>query len=378
MRKALTFLLASALTTGAVQASNADEFDVTNDPSSYITIGGITGVATPSENDDPALPSDGIMPVIGTGFSTSSSSSEWNRLPLEVKTTLGTASLELVEVCLYDPNVITGEAIATNCGTGTLAGTEYNTLTANMKSAVPFAITDLDNLPTSNPKTVATAQAGVPYLAGNLTASDSPFELEGTGADEVMTGQVWFRLNMQPLSTDGWKVRVQAKYTEAGEDDILLELESTQTYKVAYVSELVVGQDARQPVDYEDVIQGGVKEETGINTGKYRANAASNVTLQADPFEDSEGNPLTFGDPASLGASEVGLSCEPSSATSYTDFFTNSGEDVSKTLLSVPYDVPNGSTFSDTLETHDCKLSLGSEVSTGSYDNVMTVGMSAQ
>lgn len=378
MRKALTFLLASALTTGAVQASNADEFDVTNDPSSYITIGGITGVATPSETDDPALPSDGIMPVIGTSFSTSSSLSEWNRLPLEVKTSLGNASLELVEVCLYNPNVITGETIATNCGTGTLAGTAHNTLTANMKSAVPFAITDLDNLPESYPKTVATAQAGVPYLAGNLSASDSPFELEGTSADEVMTGQVWFRLNMQPLSTDGWKVRVQAKYTEVGEDDILLELESTETYKVAYVSELVVGQDARQPVVYGDVIQGGFKEETGIKTGKYRANAASNVFLEADPFEDSEDSPLTFGDPASLGASEVSLSCEPSSATSYTDFFTNSGEDVSKTLLSVPYDVPNGSTFSDALETHDCKLSVGSEVSTGSYDNVMTVSMSAQ
>lgn len=378
MKKALTFLLASALTTGVVQASNADEVNVTNDPASYMTIGGITGVATPSEAEDPALPSEGIMPVIGTGFSTGSSLSEFNRLPLEVKTSLGTASLELVEVCLYDPNVITGAAIATNCGTGTLAGREYDTLAANMKSAVPFALTDLDNLPASNPKTVATAQSGTPYLAGNLSASDSPFSLEGSGADEVMTGQVWFRLNMQPLSTDGWKVRVQAKYTEVDEDDILLELESTQTYKVAYVSELNVGADARPVVDYEDVIQGGFKEETGIKTGQYRANAASNVTLEADPFEDSEGSPLTFGDPSSLGASEVSLSCEPSSATSYTDFFTNSGEDVSKTLVSVPYDVPIGSSFSADVETHECKLSVGSEVSTGSYDNVMTVGISAQ
>ena len=387
MRKTFTLVLASVLATGAVQVANADTFTVVDDPASFITIDRITGLATPAATDPPVLPTEGIMPHIGSGFDSSSSLSEFNRLPLTVKTKLGEKDLQLVEVCLFDSDVITGDAIATNCGNGSLAATTNTTLdntfrsevattlTANFKSAVPMAITNIETRAESpDAHVVQTAENGTPFIAGTLTTSLSPLSLSGEGAEKELSGHILFRMNQMPLAADGWKVRVLATYG-TGEDAVSLELVDDDPYTVAYLGALSTGDSARPSVNYGDVVQGGTATVEEINTGRYRANNASDITLNAGLFKGPDDGEMALRDPADLADGELSLRCKV--GATFDDFFGNGiGQSLSKTLLSnVPYDVPVGSTFSDPVATHDCELKVGADVAVGSYDNTMTVAI---
>ena len=386
MRKTFTLVLASVLAAGGVQAANADTFTVIDDPASYITIGDITGLAARTADNADPLPENGIRPFGPTAFDTGTSTSEFNRLPLTVKTKLGEKNLELVEVCLYDSVAIPEENIAANCGNGSLAASAAtltsvsrdavaNTLTANFKSAVPMAITNIGERDGAiDADVVQTAENGNPFIAGNIATSLSPLSLSGTGADEVLSGHILFRLNQQPLNTDTWKIRVLATYG-TGTNAVSLELVDEASYTVEYLGVLQTGPNARPSVNYGEVAQGGTATVEEINTGRYRANNTSDVTLNAGQFTGPNDTLMTFGDPDSLAAGEVSLRCKVDET--FDDFFGNGIFGIpTKTLLSnVDYDVAGQSQFSDDLATHECELKVGTEVNTGSYNNVMTVGI---
>ena len=391
MRKIFTLALASVLATGAVQAANADEFTVIDDPASYITIGEISkpyGRGSSNEERTYVALDEGeeIVPVL-SGYS-ESFGDFFHRLPLEVKRKLGSKDLDHVAVCFYDSNALTEQTdVETYCGVGADPATK---LARNPFSASPLAITNLGN---ANPTLVKTAEGpsaeegpSYPILANYTNEfNESTFELvqefdgenvpEGEG--DVFKGLLSFRLTDASSNSNGWKVRVLATYTETGQDDVILELESGRTYTVAYLGSLT---DTRAPVGYGDIVQGGEKEVTGLSTTKYRANNTSDITLRATEFQDSgDSGSLTFGSNATPATSQVSLGCKPSDASEY-DFFAGTSEaELTKTLLGNVDDVEAQNVATQFIEaaTHDCKLFVGPDVALDTYDNQMTISIGA-
>ena len=413
MRKTFTLVLASVLATGAVQVANADEFTVIDDPASYISIGDISKPwgQHGEQNLGPLGVDEEIQPVASNTDETHQNST-FHRLPLEVKRKLGSKVLDQVGVCFYDSNALTNQtAIETYCGDGTNDGSDDgNLLDLNAWSAAPVAITDIGNLDAdvpSDPTVHKTAEAWNYSTAGGRSAQpqlgsgtgrDSTFELttvfggENVIAEEsdVLKASLSFHLIDAASNSDGWKVRVLATYTEDGQDDVILELESERTYTVAYVVNL---NNPRGQVNYGNVVQGAEVEKTGLNTIQYRANNTSDITLQASRFRDSGGTEVEFGSDATPTASQVSLGCRPDSASDYKpvgasgeyDFFDGTFDaELTKTLLSGVPDHETAGLSNYTVnswvqaDAHDCKLVVGADVAVDTYSNTMTVGVGAQ
>ena len=383
MRKTFTLVLASVLATGAVQVANADTFTVIDDPESYISIGQITKPWGPFDSGIPfgALDeAEAIVPVPGDYLETEFTS-VFHRLPLEVKRSLGDRDLDHVAVCFYDSLELTAAAdVVTHCGDGTEQNPE---LPLNPWNAAPLAITSIANLdsePATDPVLVRTAgssdpeypRLGADRSAGFLSEfslSDS-FNGETVATDSVLVGSISFRLTDSSFNSAGWKVRVLAKYTGEGVDPVILELESTRLYTVAYLGSLT---NSREAVDYRDVLPGGGVTQVGIQTTNYRANNTSDITLTATAFGE-----LTFGSSALPAADEVSLSCKPNDAETFDNFFT--AGNLSTMLLSEVQNVRQaqlGGLEQITADLHDCSLHVGSGVATGVYTNEMTVGIGA-
>ena len=388
MKKISATMLAFVLATGAVQVANADTFTVIDDPASYISIGEITKPWGPVTVDIPlgALDEAEALVPVPADYVENDGENVFHRLPLEVKRSLGDRDLDHVAVCFYDSLELTAAAdVVSHCGDGTEQNPE---LPLNPWNAAPLAITSIANLdgePAGDPVLVRTAGSSdpeysdpeYPRLGASTSLSHrsefslrSSFDGGDVATDSVLKAFISFRLTDSSFNSAGWKVRVLAKYTGVGVDPVILELESTRSYTVAYLGSLT---NSREAVDYRDVLPGGGVTQVGIQTTNYRANNTSDITLTATAFGE-----LTFGSSALPAADEVSLACKPNAAATFDNFFT--AGNLSTVLLSEVQNVRQaqlGGLEQIAADLHDCALHVGTGVATGVYTNDMTVGIGA-
>jgi len=386
--------MTSVLATGAV--ANADTVNVTADPGKLINLVGLksVGINNAATSSRTALgESEELSPIALANKNTGAHYT----IDLEVLDEQDT--LKQVAVCLFDSNVLSGSDVATTCGSGfDSPDTVTNTFGAQgtgvfrPQSALQMAF--LPGAEGSNNAIGDSAQgltdhSGSPsHLirsdiynpASNATSlitqkDDFKSSAVGTSGDN----HVWdlsFRFGLSNFAHNSsfWKVRVVATYDAGTDPDQVVELIDTETYTVGYFGTFDTVE--RQSQAFGNVIDGGSKEITGITTGEYYANFASDISIEASAFEDTSNTALPFGTTASPAAGEISMKCV--GTTSGTEQFMADAT-AKKLLDSVPAN-SSETTASAALarkvaDTHDCTVYIGDNVATGAYDNVITVAI---
>lgn len=196
------------------------------------------------------------------------------------------------------------------------------------------------------------------------------------GVDQGVDNNIVHKVDIRFLLTDlavnasGWKIRVVATYS-----DKTIEFTDTSAYSVGYLGSIVSGTGiiTRGQIDFGDVIAGNSQTRSNLNTGEYRANNTSNITLSAGTLFTGDTALAFAATDGSPGVGEVSLACGPIGGT--PQYLTAANE--AKTLLS---SVPSLAEENKTLTTnitaaqHECTLHVGT-VDTGTYSSQMTVGI---
>lgn len=382
--------MTSVLATGAV--ANADQVNVIENPADYINLQGIYD----DEIDDNG------QAVSGKLQPSQSVDQSYNPywLRLQVLEPSG-STLNQVAVCLYDSASVTGSQMRTVCGDGFSNPGSILANGAGLKDAEDgedrpqmahsFAFLPILNEPGSNPIRPGVAQgagndyhliaaAGTTGLASKVDNTGTTFPGGKAADDTVWDLQFVFALNYKARLSDNWKIRVLATYDDTNE----IELLDTQDYGVAYWGQI----DTRTSVTYPDVIGGNQTQISNVPTGQYNANGKSDITLQASLFEIAgvSNSALSMDNTATPGAENVSLACvQHGQGVSAQDFFgaidasTNPGGTSSQTLFSnvaaSNESDDNNAQSKPFAERHSCTLHVGVNVPTGTYSNVMTVGI---
>lgn len=399
MRKLIVLIMTSVLATGAV--ANADTVDVTADPGKLIRIVELQKV--PRGTDTASRTSLAIDEELKVYDDITTNGIENYTIDLEVVDEGDL--LKQVAVCFYDSDALTGPAIGTTCGSGfdnldTITPSDVNAMNdANgdgvflPQSAVQMGFVPSfdvgDNRSVKHAVDTSTHEFEKAHLvlangsaASSLISQQSQFNGDTIGV--AADNNVWnlsFRLGLRKFahSSSDWKIRVLATYDGAtpSDPDQVVELIDTKTYTVGYFGAFDAVERPSQ--DFQNVIDGGFKEITGITTGEYFVNSASDIAIEASAFKDS-GEPVTtliFGATSDPADGEVSMKCVGNKDGSIEQFMVAS---TSKKLLgAVPANSAEttlvGATSPKVAPTHDCTLYVGDDVATGTYTNVMTVAI---
>ena len=384
-------LMLSVLATGTV--ANAEE-----DPSQLINIVGIYNFDSGAANQwtEPLLANGAELTTTklwetAPFFARNSAISY--KLEIEIKKQDGLGELDQASICFFDSNILTTQAERdATCGEGIAAqGTGLDFTGTRTGQSLPQSAVHIGFIPriTSSNFNKTSPIMNIDPGAGTVDntpnhsvsptfnstkstvddASEFDGVSEGIAANSLYKLGILFRPGDMAHNTDGWKIRVLAKYLDSSDNSISQhELVSTQSYGIAFTSSsLSITRGAGGQVDFGGAFSGGSVTKTGINTATFRANNKVDITLNPDSFS-SNGTTVEFG----TAANEISLSCGPDQnnllplaagtpAKIFAGLDGNSAQSVNGRLDRVA-------------PTHDCTLSIGADVPAGEYSNTMTVG----
>lgn len=368
------------LAAGAV--ANADTVNVVEDPADFMHLKGIFEMnGNTVGNAVTAINVNGL-----------NSNTNQVRLDLEVLAAKGASPLEQVAICLYDSNVISAASLGTECGSG--LSDPKNSGSSKTAGQNPHSAIHMVFL--ANPTTPATPAivSGAPAIPG---VSQSAYEhfvaslqadlwaSKGALADTlnlqtIGSNAVWhleFRLAPRMLAhhTNTWKIRVLATYA----DQTQVQLLDDTNYEINFFGSMFtytsVGRNERPVVDYGDLMAGESSLQTGIQSGAYNANSIVDVTLSADAFSKG-GVDLAFGTNGTPGNGQVSLECY--ATTAGTPVFLQDSTAIDLFLNQPANSQPTGDRNAwnqIAAPSHNCELHYGDGADTGTYTNVMTLGV---
>jgi len=381
MRKLIVLIITSVLATGAV--ANADQVTVEKNAANYINFLGIDDGGTYLGNGGT------INPARQTEFEAQVNASYSYNLDVKITDDDTAAPLNQVSICLYDSEQLTTPTDVSNvCGKGYGLETD-NTVKSSSQTGTrqvnkAFMIAYDPN---------ATAGDKIKSFRGvHAVTSD---DQAGTAVDtttntDIHDLSIEFTINDAAAHSTGWKVRIFAQYraTASPYDLEEIELTSANSYEVAYYSELNVdstgtklsttrGGASDGQVNLGTLVQSGSVEKSGIQTGVYRANSASDIKFAATAFQKGSDTALGFSSSGSPGTNEFSLSCGPDEVADTNQVFLTAANNT-KTFLTGLNDIATDELTSHTdsydAPAHKCILYVG-DVPTGNYDNAVTLSI---
>ena len=398
MRKFFTAVVAAVLATGALQTANADTALFTDDPTNFINIIGI--------NDIPEISSGGAL---AEGAELLTVTSERNppfydgpsgfhyTMKIEIKKQDTFGDLDQASICFFDTNRLTDAAARLEvCGTGIDAqGDTLDFSGTKTGQSLPQSAMQVGFIPRITPTSVASpiqnidpglgTEVGRPNHEVQPKKSSgsrlSSVELtgvfdgvsEGVADDSVYSLGILFRPSYMAHNTGGWKIRVLATYLDSETSSpVTYELVSEQSWGIAYSSALEVNQRGQSgQVDYGELFPGTQAVVKGIDTVTYRANNLVDITLNPSVFKAGE-TTVQLGT-TGLEADKVTVECGPDEDSLQV---LSAGTAV-KIFTALPgvSAVGHDARVLRIAPTHDCALSVGSDVPAGDYTNVVTAGV---
>jgi len=381
MRKLIVLIMTSVLATGAV--ANADQVTVEKNAGNYINFQGI-------DAGSGYLASGAVIqPARQTELPSEVNASYSYNLDLEITDDDSAAPLNQVAICLYDSNQLTTPTDVSNeCGKGYDLDADNNVTTGTSTSTKRVNRAFLIHYDPN-----ATAGDKIESLRGvHAVTSD---DLAGTSINTTSDADIHdlsieFTINDAAAHSTGWKVRIFAQYRATADPYDLeeIELTSANSYELAYYSELNVDSTGEKlsttrggasdgQVNLGTLVQDGSVEKTGIQTGVYRANSASDIKFAATAFQKGSDTALGFSPSGSPSANEFSLSCGPDEVADTNQVFLTAAAN-SKTFLTGLNDISTDELInhndSYSAPLHKCILYVG-DVPTGTYDNAVTLSI---
>lgn len=386
------------MVTGAVPVANAETAIFTEEPANFINIIGI--------NDIPELSSGDAL---AEGAELLTQSNEGNppfydrasgfhyTMEIEIKKQDTFGELDQASICFFDTNRLADAAARLEvCGTGIDAqGDALDFSGAKTGQSMPQSAMQVGFIPRITPTSSASpiqnidpglgAEAGRPNHQVQPKKSSgsrlSAVELtgvfdgvsEGVADDSVYSLGIRFRPSYMAHNTGGWKIRVLATYLDSETSSpVTYELVSEQSWGIAYSSALKTnqrGQDGQ--VDYGEIFGGAQAVVKGIDTVTYRANNRVDITLNPSVFAAGE-TTVELGT-TGLEADKVTFECGPDE-DSLVLLSAGEGAKIFTALPGVSA-VGHDARIDRIAPTHDCALSVGSDVPSGDYTNVVTAAV---
>jgi len=395
MRKLIVLIITSVLATGAV--ANADTVNVVNNPADFIVFNGIFEDTNADGTFDVSM--EGKDMIVHNPIEQNPSNID-NYYQLKFEVLDSAETLEQVAVCIYDSDALSGDAIATNCGSGYVDPLTDLLRSSNITGEyAPQSAININFSPGTT-RFDASREVGPDnsVLVANKSGTSRDYHRvlgrnfgksvvaqkgtfdgvevdSGTATDdEVWDVDIMFAPSYLGHNSGNWNVRLLAIYSDGTEVESL----DTKNYGIGYWGAFAGDLDQENPSnprtskDFEDLIPGENKTITGITTGSYHTNNNSDITLSASKFAQG-GTELEFDVDGTPGTGTLSFECSPT--TSGVSQFLAADTAVNLFTNVDPNSQEANPDDELVLDTHDCTLYLGTGVDTGTYTNVMTVGI---
>jgi hypothetical protein len=405
-----------ALTGPGLLPASADQFTPLEDPPSIVVVGseiylGDDDSIDPDDEAFTALDSGAIIPAFPE-------STEIYNVFTELTTNGDLANVTEIRLCLYDSadpdfnDEIAGDQedkIAAVCGIRAGAST-----TGPLTSA-PSAWTDPEAAGTANfdPKKVFVIR----WLADEDGEETPGFRVEQGGSTvnyedagslftpsgQEATAKFAFKVSNAMQVSSAWKIRVAAEsVTDIDERGTVGQSAQDLTagpFTVAYFGHMsAVAEEVRPAVDFGVVVPSTTSKETGIRTGHYTANDASNLTIRATDFTNGE-NTIGLADNGDFGNSNSdrsesvpegvtpllnvtsGRAALDCAFTSTADLVADAGIFVQvqnrARIFAISGITATGEALRTNLSDHTCALSYsgGAPVANVPYSNTVVIGI---
>lgn len=383
------------MVTGAVPVANAETAIFTEEPANFINIIGINDL-----NDGDALAEGAELrttsllrnPPLYEG-----TSSFHYTMKIEIKKQDTFGELDQASICFFDTNRLADAAARLEvCGMGIDAqGDALDFSGTKTGQSMPQSAMQVGFIPRITPTSSASPIQNIDPDLG--TEADRPnhevqpkkssgsrlsaVELTGVfdGVSEgVADGSVYslgirFRPSYMAHNTGGWKIRVLATYLDSETSSpVTYELVSEQSWGIAYSSALKTNQRGQGgQVDYGEIFGGSQALVKGIDTVTYQANNLVDITLNPSKFE-ADGSTIEFAT-SGVENDKVTFECGPDEDS----LVVLSAGEAAKIFTALPgvSAVGHDARIDRIAPTHDCALSVGSDVPSGDYTNVVTAAV---